>query len=73
MCHVRCLRACCCGLARSYVVELSSDDAEFGGHARVDKATQYFTEEKPHAGRPCSMQVYSPQRTVLVFSREPDA
>jgi len=55
----------------SFRVVLSSDAPPFGGHNRVDTETDYFTANVPHHGRSCSMQVYSPSRTALVFARKP--
>lgn len=50
-----------------YKVVLSSDDKRFGGHARVDLSSEYFTTPMEWNGRRNWLQVYSPSRTVLVL------
>jgi 1,4-alpha-glucan branching enzyme len=61
------------GMPGKYVLALDSDDPSFGGRGRVYHGAEYFTSPEDKAGgfhgRPCSMQVYSPPRTVLVFSK----
>ncbi|QDZ19197.1 starch branching enzyme [Chloropicon primus] len=59
------------GMPGKYTLALDSDADNFGGRGRVYHDAEYFTtpEEGGFNGRPCSMQIYSPPRTVLVFSR----
>ncbi|GAA5999910.1 1,4-alpha-glucan branching enzyme [Rhodotorula paludigena] len=54
--------------AGEYRVVLSSDDAEFGGHARVDKSVRHFTTPMEWNGRKNWLQVYIPSRTVIVLA-----
>lgn len=49
-------------------VALCSDDAPFGGHGRIDAASEYWVEDHAHCGRPASLRVYIPCRTALVLS-----
>lgn len=50
------------------MVALDSDWPEFGGHGRVDRNGVFASQDHmPWAGRPSSIQVYSPARTVLVL------
>ena len=54
-------------LHRSWVVALDSDWAEFGGHARNARDAVFPANDGWWCGRPASVQVYSPCRTVLVL------
>ena len=54
----------CC----SYKVVLDSDWAEFDGHNRIDRGTEFFTSDWAHNSRPYSMKVYSPSRSVQVYA-----
>lgn len=51
-------------LPGNYQLVLDSDDAAFGGHGRVDGAASYKASE---AGSGCSLKLYLPTRTALVF------
>ncbi|GAA5980998.1 hypothetical protein JCM10908_003946 [Rhodotorula pacifica] len=53
--------------AGEYEVVLSSDDAEYGGHGRVDKSVKHFTTPMEWNGRKNWLQVYLPNRTVQVL------
>ena len=53
-----------------YAVVLSSDESVFGGWANVTKDSGVIFRadgDAPHDGRPASMQVYAPSRTVVVY------
>ncbi|CAD6194277.1 unnamed protein product [Caenorhabditis auriculariae] len=52
-----------------YKIALNSDDAEFGGHSRVDNSTKFVTSPEPYAGRANRIRVYIPTRTALVLSK----
>ena len=53
-----------------YKVVLSSDEGVFGGYENVTKwnDAEFHTNEDGHDGRPNSMQVYAPSRTVVVYA-----
>jgi len=55
-----------------YKVILDTDQAEFGGHARVDPSARYFTQTQPWNDRNYSIQIYIPSRTGLVFALDQD-
>lgn len=61
------------GMPGKYALVLDSDAGVFGGQGRVYHDAEYFTTpedgEGGFNGRPCSMQVFTPPRTVLVFRR----
>lgn len=61
------------GMPGKYVLALDSDAGNYGGRARVYHDAEYFTNPEDQDGgfngRPCSMQIFSPPRTVLAFSR----
>lgn len=40
-----------------YKIKLDSDEAQYGGHGRLDHNTEFFTEPEPFNGRSNSMQV----------------
>ena len=52
----------------TYSVALSSDDAEFGGHSRVDTSVEYETVTTP-AGW-IGFKCYLPSRTAIVLKRK---
>lgn len=54
--------------AGEYRIVLSSDDAAFGGHNRIDTSISYFTQPQGYAMRPNSIQVYVPSRTAIVLA-----
>lgn len=54
----------------TYKIVLNSDDAEFGGHSRVDNNTKFFTTDLAWNNRKNFLQVYIPSRTVLVLALE---
>lgn len=51
-----------------YMIVLDSDESKFGGHSRLDHATEFLTFEEPYAGRKYSMNVYAPSRTCFVLA-----
>lgn len=54
--------------AGTYQVTLSTDDAEFGGHSRVDKSCKHYTDPLGFAGRRNFVQVsasHFPLKTQL--------
>ena len=53
----------------SYEVILSTDDAAFGGQARVSRDYVYTAEK--YTGNPTRIKIYLPQRTGLVLKRLP--
>lgn len=56
----------------SYVMCLTTDDAAFGGHGRLDacaKVTRYEPENVPTGGLPHSVLLYVPARTAIVLRR----
>lgn len=55
--------------AGEYQILLDSDWKCFGGHERVDRTGQYFTQPVPYCNRPFSILVYLPCRTALVISK----
>jgi 1,4-alpha-glucan branching enzyme len=46
-----------------YRIVLTSDEHEFGGHERIDLATEFFTDDKQF------ISIYNTQRTVQIFER----
>ncbi|CAJ0920004.1 unnamed protein product, partial [Mesorhabditis belari] len=52
-----------------YTIALDSDQAEYGGHSRVDPKSEYFTFPEGYAGRPNHICVYLPSRTALVLKK----
>ncbi|KDN51339.1 glycoside hydrolase family 13 protein [Tilletiaria anomala UBC 951] len=50
-----------------YSIALDSDEARFGGHARVDHSTKFFSSPMEWNGRPNFLQVYLPTRTAIVL------
>ncbi|KAL1978884.1 hypothetical protein VTN31DRAFT_1743 [Thermomyces dupontii] len=54
----------------TYRIVLDTDDPEFGGHGRNDKATRFFTTDMPWNGRKNFLHVYIPSRTALVYALE---
>ncbi len=55
------------GQCGKFAVALSSDDADFGGHGRVDTSFVYESREFPD-GRE-GFECYLPSRTVIVFTK----
>lgn len=59
----------------TYEIILNSDDAKFGGHARIEdvdaqgKKQQFFTNDDGWNHRRNSLMVYIPSRTALVLQR----
>ncbi|KAK6199161.1 alpha-1,4-glucan branching enzyme [Scheffersomyces amazonensis] len=57
----------------TYVLVLSSDDKEFGGHQRVEETNdkgipyEYFTNNERWNDRSNSIQIYLPSRTAVVL------
>ena len=51
----------------NYVAVMSTDDAEFGGFDRVDKAYKYKTEK--NSDGVCGFYCYLPSRTATVFRK----
>jgi len=51
-------------------VVLSSDEEVFGGYRNVtaDNGTAFVVQDHGHDGRPKSVQVYAPSRTVVVYA-----
>lgn len=52
-----------------YNVVLDSDWLEFDGHERNLRTVDVFTQPTAWADRPCSMLVYTPCRTVIVYRK----
>ncbi|GAV03839.1 hypothetical protein RvY_14214 [Ramazzottius varieornatus] len=52
-----------------YMVVLSSDSEEFGGHQRVDMKSEFFTFPEGYAGRRNHICVYIPCRVALVLAK----
>ncbi|KAG0202320.1 alpha-1,4-glucan branching enzyme [Mortierella sp. GBA30] len=52
-----------------YKILLNSDEERFGGHARVQSESRYFTSPEPWCGRDQYIRVYIPCRTALVLIR----
>lgn len=50
-----------------YKIALDSDDVTFGGHARVDHHTEFFTQPIAHHNMPQCLMAYLPSRTVLIL------
>jgi len=52
-----------------YRIVLDSDDEAFGGHKRLNHATEYATLNEGFANRRHSLMVYLPSRTAFVLAR----
>merc|ERR1711988_1988534 len=50
-----------------YKIVLNSDREEFGGWSNVNEEAQFFAEDYGVDGRPHSLMVYAPSRTVVVY------
>ncbi len=48
----------------SYTIQLSSDDAQFGGQSRIDTSLEYLTATQPDGER---VKLYLPARTAVVL------
>ena len=59
-----------CPDARARKVVMSSDEGVFGGWNNVTKDSDvtFAASEGDHDGRPCSMLVYAPARTVVAYA-----
>ncbi|XP_077578308.1 1,4-alpha-glucan-branching enzyme isoform X2 [Stigmatopora nigra] len=53
-----------------YKIQLDSDEAQYGGHGRLDHHTDFFTEAEPFNGRSHSMRVYIPCRSAIMLANE---
>ena len=53
--------------AGTYRIIVDTDDAGFGGHARNQHDTRFFTTDLPWNGRKNFLQVYLPSRSALVY------
>ncbi|KAK0526512.1 alpha-1,4-glucan branching enzyme [Tilletia horrida] len=51
----------------TYVIALDSDAKEYGGHGRVDHATEFFTNPMEWNGRKNFVQLYLPTRSAIVL------
>ncbi|KAF3558185.1 hypothetical protein F2Q69_00011127 [Brassica cretica] len=49
-------------------IVLDSDDSLFGGFNRLDDSAEFFTSDGRYDDRPCSLMVYSPCRTAVVYA-----
>lgn len=56
--------------AGKYIVLLNSDDEKFGGFARVDNETRFFTFDESKNNRMCHIKIYIPTRTALILCEE---
>ncbi|CAA6660717.1 unnamed protein product [Spirodela intermedia] len=61
-----------CAKAGKYTIALDSDAALFGGFARIDPDSEYFTSEGWYDGRPRSFSIYIPSRTCVVYALSED-
>lgn len=50
-----------------YSIALDSDHPDYGGHNRLDPTTEFFSEKFTFGGQTNSMQVYLPNRCVVIF------
>lgn len=51
-----------------YKIILNSDDANFGGHSRLDTSVSHFTKPEPFAEKPHRIMIYIPCRTAIVYA-----
>jgi len=56
--------------AGTYIILLNSDDEKFGGFARVDNETRFFTFDESKNNRACHIKIYIPTRTALILCDE---
>jgi 1,4-alpha-glucan branching enzyme len=61
-----------CNKPGKYKIVLDSDWKEFGGHERNDRRTVLYSKDQGACGRPHSLSIYSPSRTVMVLAHERD-
>ncbi|KAI9792284.1 MAG: alpha-1,4-glucan branching enzyme [Peltula sp. TS41687] len=54
----------------TYKVVLNTDSTEYGGFARIDENTRFFTTDFAWNGRKNFLQVYIPTRTAIVLALE---
>ncbi|KAJ3590008.1 hypothetical protein NHX12_007965, partial [Muraenolepis orangiensis] len=61
-----------CVLDFVYTTKLDSDEVQFGGHGRLDHATEFFTKPYEFNGCPNSMQVEAaePSSGCCVIGRQ---
>lgn len=52
----------------TYKCVLNSDDSDFGGHNRLDKSVEHFTNPESWANRANWLQLYLPCRSAQVYS-----
>lgn len=61
------------GMPGKYAAVLDSDALAYGGKDRVYRDAEYFTSPEEDSGgfngRPCSMQVYVPPNTTVVYTK----
>ncbi|XP_058885659.1 1,4-alpha-glucan-branching enzyme-like [Acipenser ruthenus] len=57
-------------MSGKYKIVLDSDEAQYGGHQRLDHNTEFFTEAVPYNGCSNSAMVYIPCRTAIVLANE---
>ncbi|CAI4226550.1 unnamed protein product [Auanema sp. JU1783] len=57
--------------AGTYRVVLNSDNADFGGHSRIEESTEYKSYPYDYAGRRNHVVLYIPCRTAIVLARDP--
>ncbi|WZY92247.1 hypothetical protein YC2023_064576 [Brassica napus] len=57
-----------CSVPGKYKIVLDSDDSLFGGFSRLDDSAEFFTSDGRYDDRPCSLMVYAPCRTAVVYA-----
>ncbi|XP_009143587.1 1,4-alpha-glucan-branching enzyme 2-1, chloroplastic/amyloplastic [Brassica rapa] len=57
-----------CSVPGKYKIVLDSDDSSFGGFNRLDDSAEFFTSDGKYDDRPCSLMVYAPCRTAVVYA-----
>ena len=53
--------------AGKYLIALESDSFHYGGHQRIDKSIQFFTQPVPYCHFDNSILAYLPSRTAIVW------
>jgi len=53
--------------AGKYLIALESDAVHYGGHQRINKSIEYFTQPVPYCHFENSFLAYLPSRTVIVW------
>jgi len=56
--------------AGTYRVVINTDDKDFGGLARIQNDTRFFSTDMEWNGRKNYLQVYLPTRTAMVLALE---